>query len=102
MGEKTCSGAGAPHGGALVNTVVTDAALRKKMIAEASATIELSERQACDVALLSFGGFSPLDGFMKQADYDSVVGNLRLANGLLFSLPVVLDVADASLQGKKV
>merc|ERR1712217_433867 len=73
-----------------------------KMIAEASATIELSERQACDVALLSFGGFSPLDGFMKQADYDCVVGNMRLASGVLFSLPVVLDVADTSLQGKKV
>merc|ERR1712048_1499183 len=97
-----CSGAGTPHGGALVSTVVTDAALKKKMIAEASATIELSERQACDVALLSFGGFSPLDGFMKQADYDGVVGNMRLANGALFSLPVVLDVADASLKGKKV
>merc|ERR1712061_587114 len=38
----------------------------------------------------------------KQADYDGVVGNMRLANGVLFSLPVVLDVADASLQGKKV
>merc|ERR1711972_581690 len=81
---------------------VTDAALKKKMIAEASATIELSERQACDVALLTFGGFSPLDGFMKQADYDGVVGNMRLSNGILFSLPVVLDVADTSLQGKKV
>merc|ERR1719276_483244 len=39
---------------------------------------------------------------MKKADYDGVVGNMRLANGVLFSLPVVLDVADASLQGKKV
>merc|ERR1711972_1104364 len=53
-------------------------------------------------ALLSFGGFSPLDGFMKQADYDGVVDNMHLASGVLFSLPVVLDVADASLKGKKV
>merc|ERR1712064_45800 len=100
--QEECSGAGAPHGGSLVSTVVTDAALKKKLIAEASATLELSERQACDVALLTFGGFSPLDGFMEQADYDGVVGNMRLASGTLFSLPVVLDVADASLQGKKV
>merc|ERR1719327_739103 len=89
-----CSGAGAPHGGALVNTVVTDAALKKKLIAETSATVELSERQACDVALLMFGGFSPLNGFMKKADYEGVVDNMRLANGVLFSLPVVLDVTD--------
>merc|ERR1712187_767305 len=97
-----CSGAGAPHGGSLVSTVVTDAALKKKLTAEASVTLELSARQACDVALLTFGGFSPLDGFMKKADYDGVVENMRLASGGLFSLPVILDVPDASLQGKKV
>merc|ERR1712232_1277497 len=96
------SGAGAPHGGSLVSTVVTDAALKKQLIAETTATLELSERQACDVALLTFGGFSPLDGFMKKADYDGVVANMRLANGVLFSLPVVLDVSDTSLEGKKV
>merc|ERR1712113_738463 len=95
-------GAGAPHGGSLVSTVVADEALKKKLIAETSATLELSERQACDVALLMFGGFSPLNGFMKKADYEGVVDNMRLASGVLFSLPVVLDVTDTSLQGKKV
>merc|ERR1712048_1164223 len=93
---------GAPHGGALVSTVVTDAGKKEELMKKVSATVELSERQACDVALLTFGGFSPLDGFMKKADYEGVVDNMRLANGVLFSLPVVLDVADASLQGKKV
>merc|ERR1712187_454442 len=77
-------------------------ALKKKLIAEASATLELSERQACDVALLIFGGFSPLTGFMKKADYDGVVDNMRLASGVLFSMPVVLDVHDTSVRGKKV
>merc|ERR1712151_935811 len=100
--EKSCSGAGAPHGGSLVSTVISDAALKSKLIAEASATLDLSERQACDVALLMFGGFSPLTGFMKKADYDGVVDNMRLANGILFSMPVVLDVPDTSLRGKKV
>merc|ERR1712050_375278 len=38
----------------------------------------------------------------KQADYDGVVGNMRLASGVLFGLPVVLDVNDDTLQGKKV
>merc|ERR1712048_298896 len=93
---------GAPHGGTLVSTVVTNPAQKKKLIAEASATLELSERQACDVALLTFGGFSPLDGFMKKADFEGVVDNMRLASGVLFSMPVVLDVADTSLAGKKV
>merc|ERR1719387_15638 len=100
--EKSCSTAGAPHGGALVSTVISDAALKKKLIAEASAKIELSERQACDVALLITGGLSPLTGFMKKADYDSVVSKMRLTDGTLFGLPVVLDIKEANLQGKKI
>merc|ERR1719471_1159313 len=39
---------------------------------------------------------------MKKADFEGVVDNMRLASGVLFSLPVVLDVADTSLAGKKV
>jgi len=100
--SAACTGAGEPHGGSLVSTFVADAALRQKMIAESSATFELSERQACDVALLIFGGFSPLTGFMKKADYDGVVENMRTKeHGVLFGLPVVLDVNDKALQGKK-
>merc|ERR1719206_917128 len=75
---------------------------RKALVASATATLELSERQACDVALLITGGFSPLTGFMKQADYDGVVADMRTASGVLFGLPVVLDVTDAALEGKKV
>jgi len=97
---KSCSGAGEPHGGTLVNTYVPDAAARKALIEASTATLELSERQACDVVLLVNGGFSPLTGFMKQADYDGVVGNMRTTDGILFGLPVVLDVDDSSLQGK--
>merc|ERR1719473_2627299 len=94
--------AGQPHGGKLINTYVVSEADRKKLLEEASATIELSERQACDVALLITGAFSPLTGFMKKADYDSVVSTMRLTDGNIFSLPVVLDISDGSLQGKKV
>jgi len=57
---------------------------------------------ACDVSLLVSGGFSPLTGFMKQADYNGVVENMRTAAGLLFGLPVILDVNDPSIMGKKV
>jgi len=60
----------------------------------------LSERQACDVALLIHGGFSPLMGFMKKGDYDSVVEKMRLESGWLMGLPVILDVSDPGLQGK--
>merc|ERR1711957_819319 len=96
-------GAGEPHGGSLVNTYVADEAARKELVSQTSATIELSERQACDVALLVNGGFSPLAGFMKKADYDGIVENMRtVEHGVLFGMPVVLDVHDGTLQGKKV
>merc|ERR1740121_1991463 len=94
---QKCVGAGAPHGGKLVD--LSTSSLTAK---DATATLELSQRQACDVSLLVSGGFSPLEGFMKQADYNSVVESMRTTDGLLFGLPVILDVADTSLQGKKV
>jgi len=94
--------AGKPHGGALVSTYVESEAEQKKLIAAATVTIELSERQACDVALIITGAFSPLTGFMKQADYEGVVSGMRTTDGTLFGLPVVFDVTDDSMKGKKV
>jgi len=94
--------AGQPHGGNLVSTYVESEEERKKMIESCDATIEISERQACDVSLLITGGLSPLSGFMKKADYDSVVKDMRLADGTLMGLPVVLDVKEAGLAGKKI
>merc|ERR1719245_1488037 len=97
------AGAGVPHGGSLVSTFVASESERSRFVSECTATLELSERQACDVALLVTGGFSPLNGFMKRADYDGVVEDMRTnEQGVLFGLPVVLDVNDASLEGKKV
>jgi len=93
------SAPGEPHGGSLVDLNLADAAAAK-LVAGATATLELSQRQACDVSLLINGGFSPLTGFMKQADYNSVVEGMRLTSGHLFGLPVILDVPDESLRGK--
>ena len=59
--------------------------------ASCTKTLECSDRNACDVELLTVGGFSPLTGFMNQADYDSVVADMRTKAGLLFGLPIVLD-----------
>jgi sulfate adenylyltransferase len=43
------------------------------------------------------GGFSPLEGFMNQADYKSVVETLRLVDGVLFPMPITLDVSQTDI-----
>src|SRR5690554_7741700 len=53
---------------------------------------DLTPRQICDLELLMNGGFNPLKGFLSQADYDSVVDNMRLADGALWPMPITLDV----------
>jgi len=56
---------------------------------------DLTERQLCDLELLANGGFSPLAGFMNQADYERVVTDMRLADGTLWPMPITLDVSEA-------
>lgn len=56
---------------------------------------DLSARQLCDLELLLTGAFSPLTGFHSQADFESVLRDMRLADGTRWPLPVVLDVTEA-------
>ncbi|KAJ7883313.1 hypothetical protein B0H13DRAFT_1629077 [Mycena leptocephala] len=70
-------------------------ALREE--AETLPDIVLTERQLCDLEQLTNGGFSSLEGFMDEADYNSVVDNLRLANGVLFPMPIALDASQESI-----
>ena len=86
----------APHGGSLVDLMLP-AVDREAVKASATKVVECSDRNACDVELLVVGGFSPLRGFMHQADYDSVVATNRTTSGLLFGLPIVFDTADATI-----
>ena len=79
-----------PLGGELVNLMVlkeNQANLKDPEIK----TLECSDRNACDVELLVVGAFSPLQGFMLEEDYDSVVKNNRSINGNLFGLPIIFD-----------
>lgn len=56
--------------------------------------LTLTERQLHDLELIVLGGFFPLQGFLNQTDYESVVTNSRLSNGKLWPMPIVLDVSD--------
>jgi len=57
-------------------------------------SIQISPRSQCDLELLATGAFTPLDRFMSQRDYERVVAEMRLANGVLFPMPITLPVDD--------
>lgn len=54
----------------------------------------LTQKQSCDIELILNGGFSPLQGFMNKADYESVLNNQSLANDAFWPLPITLDVTE--------
>ncbi len=84
-----------PHGGELVNLIATPARCAELQAASREwRSWDLSPRQLCDLELLLNGGFSPLRGFMARADYESVCSKLRLENGLVWPIPIVLDVTE--------
>ncbi|TYB83301.1 bifunctional sulfate adenylyltransferase/adenylylsulfate kinase [Maritimibacter fusiformis] len=60
---------------------------------------DLTPRQICDLELLMNGGFNPLKGFLTRADYDSVLKDMRLADGTLWPMPITLDVSEAFAAG---
>lgn len=83
----------APYGDRLVDLIVPAEALNElKAYANRLPSVQLTERAVCDLELLAIGAFSPLDRFMGQADYQSVLDHMRLTDGHLFPIPVTLPV----------
>jgi sulfate adenylyltransferase/3'-phosphoadenosine 5'-phosphosulfate synthase len=85
----------APHGGTLINRQ------QELKINKQNPFIDLSEQEYCDLQMIGNGAFSPLTGFMNQKDYLKVVNEMRLENGLPWTIPITLATTSehaASLQ----
>jgi len=82
-----------PHGGTLINRLA-EGAERERLLAKAAELVKIPVNAwtISDLDLIGVGAFSPLTGFMTEEDYLSVVDRMRLANGLLWSIPVTLAV----------
>jgi len=86
----------APHGGHLVNCIASEAEKQELLDRrDRLPRVSLDERAYSDLVMIAIGGFSPLRGFMNQQDYERVVSEMRLANGLPWSIPVTLSVSEA-------
>jgi sulfate adenylyltransferase len=82
-----------PHGGELIDLLAdADRAAELKAASRDWPSWDLTPRQLCDLELLLNGGFSPLRSFMSKADHDSVCERMRLADGTLWTIPILLDV----------
>ena len=88
-----------PHGGTLIQRVVSsDRAAALAAEAAGLAAVQLSAREQCDLEMIAIGAFSPLTGFMQQADFESVVQRTRLSNGLVWPIPITLSVSVEAAQ----
>jgi len=85
----------AAHGGTLINRLASDAQKKEfESKADSLPRVTLDKRAASDLVMIAIGGFSPLTGFMKEADYNPVVTDMRLASGVPWSVPVTLSVSE--------
>ncbi|MGZ4163601.1 MAG: sulfate adenylyltransferase [Tumebacillaceae bacterium] len=85
----------APHGGTLINRVLTgEKRNEQKHLAQSLKKVPLDAFALSDLELIAVGAFSPLTGFLGLSDYNSVVENMRLGNGTVWSIPITLSVTE--------
>lgn len=82
-----------PHGWKLINKVIDN----KKSMEYISnrnkfKQIKLDDEQIKELKNIWRWVYSPINGYMKQTDFESVVYNMRLSSGIVWSLPIVLDI----------
>jgi len=84
-----------PHGGRLINREVRGAE-RERLLQKAPPmeTIHLNAREISDLEMIAVGAFSPLEGFMTRADYESVRDRNHLVNGLPWTIPITLSIKE--------
>ena len=84
-----------PHGGELKDLYLNESAAEaEQKSAGEYPSWDLTARQLCDLDLLSCGAFSPLEGFNTQAEFESICKDMRLPSGVIWPMPITLDVSD--------
>ncbi|MHA1200857.1 MAG: sulfate adenylyltransferase, partial [Candidatus Heimdallarchaeaceae archaeon] len=84
----------APHGGELVDLFIVDEEKRYNLVEKAKTLIkrELTERELADLECIATGIYSPLKGFASEEDYNSIIKDMKLANGTIWPVPITFQV----------
>lgn len=94
-----------PHGGKLTNRILTQKGV-ERIISGKIKKIEIRKDLVIDLRNIAMGVYSPLEGFLSRNDFQSVIKNNRLSNGIPWTIPIILDVnkdqAQKLKQGDKI
>jgi len=82
-----------PHGGKLINRIVTEKE-KKEILNSNLPIVKINRNKAVELENIGTGAFSPLEGFMNEKDFNSVIKRGRLSNDLAWTIPIVLDVKE--------
>lgn len=87
------------HGGKLINKIV-EAEEREELLTKATNMfhLKLDQRDLIETENIAIGLYSPIEGFMNKEDYNSVVQNMRLSDGTVWTIPIVLGVNQSELE----
>ncbi len=93
-----------PHGSAALKPLLLTgaAAAAEKERAKGLLAVPMTSRETGDVIMLGIGGFTPLDGFMGQADWRGVCDDMRLSTGVFWPIPITLSTDEATAAKLKV
>ncbi|MHB1528466.1 MAG: sulfate adenylyltransferase [Acidiferrobacteraceae bacterium] len=93
-----------PHGGGALKPLLLEGAKRQAELDRAGALpkLRLSSRETGDVIMMGIGGFTPLEGFMTEADWRGVCDRMTMANGVFWPIPITLSTSKAEADGIKV
>jgi sulfate adenylyltransferase len=84
------------HGGQLKDLYLAESEAEVEQVrAGEYPSWDLTPRQLCDLDLLTNGAYSPLDGFLTEEEYTGVCNDMRLPAGVLWPIPIVLDVSES-------
>ena len=92
-----------PHGGGALKPLLLEGAARQAELDRARTLpkLRLSSRETGDVIMMGIGGFTPLEGFMTEADWRGVCDRMKMANGVFWPIPITLSTSKAEADGIK-